>query len=236
MNHLLRIYDFETSQRPDILVANSQNVAERIEKFYRRDSVVIFPPVEVTAFKKAKKVTGEYYLSLNRLVRGKGTEIAVAACTTLDLPLKVAGAGPELDHLKKIAGKRVEFLGEVSEEEKITLLAGAKVLIICSEDEDFGITAVEAQACGTPVIAARAGGYLETVIGGKTGEFYTPGFLGDYKVYVDPVSVENLTKVLQEFDPTKYKEEDLRKNAERFSKERFKKEILELIEKQVRKE
>ena len=225
INHFLRVIDFEVSQRPDILVANSKNIQDRIKKFYRRDSVIIYPPVDLKEFKVKKK----YFLALNRLIRGKGTEVIVAACTELGLPLKVVGSGPELVRLQAIAGKTVEFLGWVSDDERVKLLAEAKALIVASEDEDFGISAVEAQAVCTPVIAARAGGYLETVIEGKTGEFYQPGFSGDYKVYIDSVSVKSLTKILENFDSKKYKKEDLRKNAEKFSKERFKKEILALV-------
>ncbi len=231
MNHFLRIYDFETSQRPDILIANSRNIQDRIKKFYRRDSVLIYPPVDVQELKDIKKEKGEYFLVFNRLVRGKGTEVAIAACTKLGLPLKVASTGPEVNRLKKMAGKTVEFLGEIVEKDKAKLYAQAKALIVCSEDEDFGIIAVESQACGLPVIAAKAGGYLETVIEGKTGEFYQPGFQGDPNTYTDPTSVENLIKVLEEFDSDKYKVEDLKKQAEKFSKQQFKKAIQELISK-----
>lgn len=231
MNHFLRIYDFETSQRPDILVANSKNIAQRIKKFYRRDCEIIYPAVEVGNVKNVKKAEGNYFLVFNRLVRGKGTEVAIIACSKLGLPLKVAGTGPEIDKLKKIAGKNVEFLGEVKEEDKVKIYSQAKALITCSEDEDFGITVVEAQLCGTLVIAAKAGGYLETVVEGRTGEFYQPGFSTNPNEYTDQVSVENLTKVLENFDPKKYKPEDCIKQAEKFSKERFKKEILQLIEK-----
>lgn len=222
MNHFLRVTDFETSQRPDVLIANSENVAKRIKKFYRRDSEIIYPPVDVEEMLKIRKLKGKYFLTLNRLSRGKGTEVAVEACSKLNLPLKVASNGGELKNLKKIAGKSVEFLGEVTEEEKAKLFSEAIALIACSEDEDFGITVVEAQAAGVPVIAARAGGHLETVIEGKTGEFYVPGFLGDFKTYVDPISVDNLINVLENFKPSKYKEEDLRENAQKFSKENFK--------------
>lgn len=235
INHFLRIYDFEVSQRPDILVANSKNIQQRIKKFYRRDSVFIYPPVEVKVkSEKGKGKSGEYFLALNRLIRGKGTEVIVAACTKLGLPLKVAGTGPELEALKKFAGPTVEFIGWVSDEQRVKLLSEAKALIVASEDEDFGITPVEAQAAGTPVIAAKAGGFLETVIEGKTGEFYQPGYLGDYKTYVDPVSVENLIRVLEKFDPKKYQTEDLIRNADRFSTERFKKELLGLIDKYLK--
>lgn len=225
INHFLRIYDFEVSQRPDILVANSKNIQARIKKFYRRDSVVIYPPVNLEEFRQ--QATGnrqqkQFFLSLNRLVRGKGTEVTVEACTKLDLPLKVAGSGPELERLKSMAGPTVEFLGNVSDEERIKLLAGAQALIVASEDEDFGITPVEAQAAGTPVIAIRAGGYKETVIEGKTGEFF------------EAATAEALEQVLEKFDPKKYKMEDCRKNAEKFSGQQFKKQLLELIEKNIK--
>lgn len=217
INHFLRIIDFEVSQRPDILVANSVNIQKRIKKFYRRDSVVIYPPIDLKEFKEKKEV-GEYFLLLNRLVRGKGSEIAVEACSNLNLPLKVAGTGPELERLKEIAkecgGRQIEFLGFVSDEERIKLLSKAKALIVSSEDEDFGITPVEALACGTPTIAIKKGGYLETIVEGTTGEF----FEGD-----------TLMRVLKDFNPDKYKESDLKKAAEKFSKEEFQKKFLDLI-------
>lgn len=217
MNHFLRVYDFTTSQRPDILIANSKNVAERIKKFYRRDCAIINPPVDLGEYKGVKKDSGGYYLALNRLVKGKGTEIIVQACSKIGIPLKVAGSGPELTYLKKVAGPKIEFLGYVSDQERIKLLAGAKALVVASEDEDFGITAVEAQAAGTPVVAVRAGGYLETVIEGKTGVFF------------DKAEVGSLVEVLEKFDEKKFKTEDLKKNAQKFSKENFQKQILELI-------
>ncbi len=232
INHYMRIYDFEVSQRPDILLANSKNIARRIEKFYRRDSVVVYPPVDLSEFKvkSAKfKVKKEYFLVLSRLVRGKGVEVVVEACSRLGLPLKVAGSGPELENLKRLATinhklSTINFLGWVSDEERVKLLQDAKALIVASEDEDFGITSIEAQAAGTPVIAPKSGGFLETVIDGKTGLFYGgPG----------AVTTEALTEALKKFKPSEFNPEDLRKNAEKFSKERFKKEILALIEKEL---
>ncbi|OGE18774.1 hypothetical protein A3J19_03255 [Candidatus Daviesbacteria bacterium RIFCSPLOWO2_02_FULL_41_8] len=230
INHFMRIYDFEVSQRPDILVANSKNIAARIKKFYRRDSVVIYPPVEIgskyyVASSKGKK---DYFLVLSRLVRGKGVEIIVEACGKLGLPLKIAGTGPELDNLKKLATNyqllTTNFLGWVGDEERVKLLANAKALIVAAEDEDFGITSIEAQAVGTPVVAPASGGFLETVIDKETGLLYGgPG----------AVTVESLVGVLGEFREDKFKPETLRKNAEKFSKERFKKEILELVERNL---
>lgn len=229
INHFMRIYDFEVSQRPDILVANSKNIQARIKKFYRRDSFVIYPPVDLKEFRMQSaelREKGEYFLVLSRLVRGKGVDVVVEACGRLGLPLKVAGTGPELDELKakseKLKAKNIEFLGWVSDEERVKLLQNAKALIVAAEDEDFGITSIEAQAVGTPVIAPSSGGFLETVINGKTGILYGgPG----------QVTAEALMEALQKFDYSKFNPEDLHKNAEKFSKERFKKEILELIEK-----
>lgn len=219
INHFLRLWDFEVSQRPDILIANSQNVASRINKFYRREAVVIYPPVDIDQFKGVKKDGGEYFLSLGRLVRGKGTESIVEACSKLNLPLKVAGTGSELARLKLMSGQSVEFVGNVNDEERIKTLAGAKATIVASQDEDFGIVPVESMAAGTPVIAYKSGGFLETVIEGKTGEFFEG---------------EGLVDVLKSFDPQKYRPEDCRKQAEKFSQDRFKQKILDLIKLNVK--
>ncbi len=229
-NHLMRVSDYLASQKPTVLIANSKNVQKRIKKFYRRDSIVIYPGVEISAYKSAVKSEGSYFLSLNRLVRGKGTEIAVKACTELKLPLKVAGSGPELDKLKSIAGPTIEFLGHVKEEEKPELFAGAKALIVATEQEDFGITPIESMASGTPVIAARSGGYLETVIEGKTGEFFeVPADLGVSKEYVSNTAKDNLIEILKNFKPRKYSEKVCRAQAELFSKDQFRKNILKII-------
>lgn len=224
-NFFLRFYDFEISQRPDILVANSKNVAERIKKFYRREAVVIYPPVDFEAFSleltKFNQKTGAYYLSVSRLVRGKGIEIIVQACTQLGLPLKIAGKGPEMENLKKLAGPSVEFLGEVRQEDLAKLYYHAKALVVASEDEDFGITAVEAQSSGTPVIALGNGGYLETIQDGKTGIFFNE-------------SIQALTEVLQNFDPGKYKIADCLSNAKKFSKANFVKAMEGLIDQNLK--
>lgn len=225
INHFLRLKDYETSQRPDILIANSKNVASRIKKFYRRESVIIYPPVEIGSKYQVASIKGkskEYFLSVSRLVRGKGVDVIVRACTKLNLPLKVVGTGPQLQELKKLAGKSIEFLGEVKDEELPKLYTNAKALIVASEDEDFGITAVEAFASGTPVIAVKNGGYLETVVEGRTGVFF------------EEATVESLMEALKNFDSSKFKEEDLKKHAQNFSKERFKKEILNLVEENIK--
>ncbi len=229
INHFLRLVDFQTSQRPDILVANSQNIAARIQKFYRRDSQVIYPPVDTKRFLMDKVIGGEnYFLSVNRLWKGKGIEIIIQACVKLKLLLKVASSGPELENLKQLvkdlkAEKFVEFLGVVPDEDLPALYRNATALIQCANDEDFGIIPVESMASGTPVIALQEGGYLETVIPGKTGEFF------------NQPTVESLTSVLRDFDYNNYKVEDCIKQADKFSKERFKKEVMNLIDNNLKK-
>lgn len=244
VNHFLRLYDFEIAQRPDILIANSENVAKRIKKFYRREAVVIYPPVNVEKCKidnvKCKIKDKKYFLSVGRLVRGKGLEIIIEACGKLGLPLKIVGSGPELKNLKfkiskacdseifkNLKFKNIEFLGHVPDTDLPALYAGARATIVASEDEDFGIVPVESMACGTPVVAVRAGGFLETVVPGKTGEF----FGGDR----GQVTVDSIINALKNFDPEKYTPEDCKAQAEKFSKERFKKELLELIKQNIKK-
>jgi len=226
LNHFLRIWDFELMQRPDILVCNSKNVAERVKKFYRRNTEIVYPGTDVYKLKvqseKCKVAVRNYYLCLGRLVRSKGVEIAVEACNRIKAPLKVVGIGPMLEELKQQAGQTVEVLGAVSDEERVRLLTNAKALLLLEEEADFGITTVEAMACGTPVIAVGAGGYLETVIPGKTG------------VFIEKAIVEDLVEALKTFDPGDYKAEDCQKQAEKFSKEKFKKEIKELVEQSVK--
>lgn len=238
-NHFLRIYDFEVSQRPDILVANSKNIQARIKKFYRRGSVVIYPPVDLKEFKVFAKANfasknqsaelrkkREYFLVLSRLVRGKGVDVVVEAATKLGIPLKVVGVGPELENLQREAGQNVEFLGWMSDKERVKFLSEAKALIVAAEDEDFGITAIEAQAAGTPVIAPKSGGFLETVIDDKTGLLYGgPG----------TVNAESLIEALQRFDTLAFDPEICRRNAEKFSGLRFKEDILNLVKNNLAK-
>lgn len=222
--HFLRMLDYKAAQLPDYFIANSKEVASRIEKFYRRNSTIIYPPVDIPKTKVPIK-RGNYYLTGGRLARHKGQDIAVKACTKLDLPLKVFGRGFAAygeRELRKFAGPTVEFLGEVSDNVKFRLMAGAKAFIFPSEYEDFGIMPVESMVVGTPVIAFRSGGVLETVIEGKTGEFF------------DEPTVESLVKVLKKFNHRKYKPEDCRKRARKFSKERFKKEIINFVEDKYR--
>ncbi|MBI4157973.1 glycosyltransferase, partial [Candidatus Woesebacteria bacterium] len=217
--HVLRMLDFKSAQIPDYFIANSKEVAGRIEKFYRREASVIYPPVEIpktdSFFKK-----GNYYVIGGRVSRHKGHDIAIKAFTKLGLPLKVFGgtfASYGLDQFKTFAGKNIEFLGEITDREKWKVMGGAKAFIFPSEQEDFGIIPVEAMAVGTPVIALAQGGTLETVIEGKTGTFFekrTPASLID---------------AVKRFEKMKIKPEDCLKRAKEFSKERFERKIKEFV-------
>lgn len=232
--HFLRMADFNAAQRVDFFIANSEEVAARIEKFYRRKTKVIYPPVDFprVSIEIHPKGGRRYYLAGGRIARPKRVDLAVKACTKLKLPLKVfgrqfAGYGDELREIAacppKSAGRRwrptTEFLGEVSDEEKWKLMAGAKAFIFPAEFEDFGITPVEAMAVGTPVIALRSGGVVESVIDGKTGLFF------------DEPTVVSLVKTIKKFEKSKIKPEDCMKQAKKFSKERFKLEIKQFINK-----
>lgn len=221
VGHFMRMYDFSAAQKVNFFIANSKNVAQRIKKFYRRDSTVIYPPVDLPDIPKAKK--GNYYLVVSRLTGAKGLDLAVEAAGKLGFTLKVAGKATWYysghKELIEKAEKNVEFLGFVTDEKLSELYAGAKAFLALAEDEDFGITPVEAMLAGTPVIALRSGGYMETVVDGKTGIFF------------DEPETGSLVAAIKKFEKMKINPEDCIREAKKFSKERFKKEMKEFINK-----
>ena len=216
----LRLWDHAAAQRVDQFITNSQNVAGKIKRYYGRDAEVVYPFVDLERFQPTvsshKPATGEYYLVVTRLAPWKRAEIAVTAANAVGAKLKVVGIGPDEKNLKRMAGPGVEILGGLPDDQVTELIQNCSALIM-TQEEDFGITSLEAQACGKPVIAYGVGGALETVVAGKTGEFFASQ---------DP---EALTKVLKKFNPKRYLPKDCRVNAERFSKERFQKELLEVV-------
>ncbi|MFA5004412.1 MAG: glycosyltransferase [Candidatus Saccharimonadales bacterium] len=170
----LRRWDYKAAQRPDYMIANSNHTAKEIKKYYGRDAVVIFPPVNVARFQK-KKPAGHVrhgFVISGRQTPYKRFDLAVKACTRFNFPLTVIGDGPDNMRLRRLAGKTVNFVGRVSDEVIEEEFANAKALIFPGTD-DFGITAVEALAAGTPVVAYEAGGALDYVVPGKTGEFFS---------------------------------------------------------------
>lgn len=223
--HFLRMIDFKSSQNVDYFIANSEETKRRISKFYRKDAKVIYPPVEFSL--KSKVERRDYYLTGGRIARAKHTDLIIDAFIKNGLSLKVFGkgfAGFEEEIKEKVAkSSNIEFLGEVSDEKKNTLMAGAKAFVFASQDEDFGIIPVEAMMAGTPVIAHKSGGPMETVVEGKTGLFF------------DEFTVENLNSAVKKFEKTKFDHSAIARLAEKYGKERFKKEIREFVNSKVKK-
>jgi glycosyltransferase involved in cell wall biosynthesis len=218
----LRKWERIAARRPDKIIAISSAIKKRIKKYYGRDSQIIFPPVEIDKFtnsklnEKLKMKNGKYFLIVSRLVPYKKVDLAVKAFNKLGYPLLIIGKGTEEKKLKSIARKNIKFVREVSEKKLVEYYQRAKALIM-PQEEDFGIVAIEAQAAGTPVIAYKAGGALDTIIEGKTGIFF------------EKQTVKNLIEVIRKFNKFKFTQEDLIKNAAKFSKKRFKQEFLDLI-------
>lgn len=216
--HYLRIWDYYSSQRVDYFIANSKYVAKRIKKFYGRDAVVIYPPVDVDNFTVVTK-KDDYFITASRLVKYKNIDLIIKAFSKLkERRLLVIGEGEEIKNLKKIATKNIEFLGFVNDKELAYYLSHAKAFIYASE-EDFGILPVEAQACGTPVIAYGKGGVLESVIENKTGVFY-------YNLSPESLieAIDKFEKRIDIFNPYL-----IRKNAERFSSKVFRHKFVQFL-------
>jgi len=224
IGHFLRLYDFMQAQKVNYFIANSKEVQSRIKKFYRRDATVIYPPVSLPAVQNTKKE--DYYFIVSRIVGAKGLDLAVEAALKMGFKLKIAGspAGYYSEHnqLTKKADGKVEFLGQVSDEELAKLYKQAKGFLALSQDEDFGITPVESMLSGTPVIAFNGGGYKETIIDGKTG------------ILFDGYSVDGLIAAVKKFESLKFDVKDCIAQAEKFSKERFKREIENFVKSKMR--
>lgn len=206
----MRQYDYQAAQKVDWFIANSKETKARIQKFYRRDATVIYPPVDMHTVEKRKRT---YYLVVSRLAASKNIDQAILAANKLKVPLTVAGTGPEEGRLRALAGPTITFIGDLDDERLHKLYAGAKAFLALATDEDFGMTPVEAMAAGTPVIAYDGGGYRESVLDGKTGLLYH----GD------------LVSAIRTFEKMKYKPEDSIFQAKKFSKERFKKELKSFV-------
>ncbi|MCL4397612.1 glycosyltransferase [Patescibacteria group bacterium] len=223
----LRWYDRIVAARPDQYLTISRAVQERIKRIYNRESEVIYPPVEIPnpksqiPSKSQASNAGEYYLIVSRLAPQKRLDIAVSAFNQLGLPLKIIGTGKEENRLKGRAKKNIEFLGYLTDEELNRYYENCRAVVIPGE-EDFNIVAVEAQAHGKPVIAYKKGGVTETVVEGKTGWFF------------DEPKPESLAAKIREIREVRVIREDCNTNAQRFSKERFKKEFKETAERKYR--
>jgi len=226
--HYIRIWDLASAARVDRFLANSHYTARNIEKTYHQEAKVIYPPVDVNMFRPDdkrpddKKPDGNkegFYLTVSRLVKHKRVDVIVEAFNSMaEKELVVVGEGPEFKRLKSGAGKNIRFLGFQSMAGLLRLMQEARAFLFAAE-EDFGIVPVEAQACGTPVIAYGKGGALETVVEGKTGFFFPDQ------------TAESLICAINAFERRGFEadREALSQHARRFSKERFKEEIKDFV-------
>jgi glycosyltransferase involved in cell wall biosynthesis len=166
----MQSWDYAKAQNVDLFIANSRFIADKIKQHYNREAEVIYPSIKINDFKISDQVE-DYYLIVSRLRPYKKVDIAIQAFNNMKLPLKIIGAGSEMDRLKKMAGNNIEFLGEISDKDRNHYLSRCRAFLY-PQVEDFGITALEAMASGRPVIAYAKGGALETVIDGTTGVFF----------------------------------------------------------------
>ncbi len=215
--HKLRQWDAQTSERPDKLLAASKAVKRRIELYWRRESEVLYPPVDTEAFPLYEGERGDYYVIASTLVPYKRIELAIEVCNRLKRSLKIMGEGPHRATLEKLAGPTIAFVGYKDHRELVPLFQHARAFLFPGE-EDFGIAPVEAMACGTPVIAYRGGGALETLIPGETGEFFMEA------------TQDSLLQAMQKYEQKSYSTERCRAQAEKFSKAIFTQRIRGAVE------
>ena len=209
--------DFEKAQKVDLFLANSKNVQKRIKKFYKRDSQVLYPPVNCEFYKWQKLPRENFYLFVSRLEPHKNPDLAVEAFNKLRLPLKIVGAGTMDAELKKNARKNIEFLGEVSDK-KLRELYNTCQALIFPQEEDFGIVPVEAQSCGSPVIAFARGGALETIENNKTGLFF------------EKQNKESLISAVQTFQKENFDSKYISTWAKKFDEKKFEEGLKRIIQ------
>lgn len=221
VNHFMRLYDFNQAQKVDYFVVNSENVLARLKKFYRREGIVIYPPVELPKIEISSKATKKrsYYLAGGRMVAAKNFHLIIDVFNKNGLPLKIYGSGILEEELKAQAKSNIHFVGSVSDQELVKLYKSAKAFIVAQQDEDFGITQIEAMVCGTPVVAYFGGGYKETITDGVTGVFFKKLNAGE------------IVKAVAKVERTKFKKKDFELHSSQFSKQKFQTHMSELVKK-----
>jgi len=219
----LRAWDQLAANRVDTFIANSKTVQTRIKKYYKRESEIIYPPVDIADLTPVPRDDiGDYYLIVSRLRPYKRVDLAIEAFNSLGLPLKVVGTGEELENLRAMSRDNIEFLGPVSDEERNKLLSRCRAFIH-PQEEDFGIAALEAMAAGRPVIAYGRGGARETIVDGVTG------------VLFDDQTPWSLVDIVRNFDPMKFDPQVIRAHAEAFATPLFSNRIRDFVEKEFTK-
>jgi glycosyltransferase involved in cell wall biosynthesis len=214
----LRQWDVQAARRVDSFIAISKLVEARIAKYYGRRSEIIYPSIDTNRFAPdADGQADDYFLVVSRLVPYKRIDLAIKACNKLGLPLKIVGGGRDREALQRLAGPTVEFLGRVSDAEIKRLYSRCRAFIFAGE-EDFGLTPLEAQASGRPVVAYGAGGALETIVDGQTGLFF------------DEPTVDSLAEVLASFPRSGWDGRAIRANAERFDNSVFKRQLASFVD------
>jgi glycosyltransferase involved in cell wall biosynthesis len=214
---LLRKKDIKDAQKPDYIISNSNFVRDWVKQTYNIDSKVIYPPVDLSMFKLYEQKQN-YYIAVGRIEPYKRFDLVIKAFNNMpEKKLKIVGDGSQLKELKKIAGSNIEFLGFLESDKVYENIKKAKGFIHAGI-EDFGIAPIEAQACGTPVIAYGFGGVLETVINHKTGIFFNEN------------NSLNLINSIKEFEKINFDYKEVRKNALKFSKDRFENEIKKFVD------
>jgi glycosyltransferase involved in cell wall biosynthesis len=225
--HYLRMWDLASAHRVDHFVANSYNVAARVQKHYRRDAVVVYPPVDVFSGYLSKRVD-DYYLIVSRLIDYKRVDLAIEACNRLKRALRIVGDGDQYKYLRKLAGPSIKFLGHLDDEAVRENYAHCRALLFPGE-EDFGIVPVEAQSFGRPVVAFGRGGVLETVRGLMMGDrLNVEGATG---VFFAEQTVDSLAGALEFFESveSRFSPSFIRHSVEQFDASRFKSEMSAFI-------
>ncbi|MDH3494213.1 MAG: glycosyltransferase [Acidobacteriota bacterium] len=212
----LKKWDIKAAKRPDFYIANSRFIADRIKEYYGREAVVIPPPIDVGRFQMSSRDDG-YYLLLSRLASYKRLDIAVDACRRMNRRLAVIGDGPARDSLEKLAGPKTIFLGRQSDNAVNAYAARCRALIFPGQ-EDFGMTPLEVNAAGRPVIAFKSGGAIETVVEGKTGVFFERQTAGA------------VAGAIKELERRKWETDVIRAHARKFDQSVFAERILEFVE------
>lgn len=219
MNYV-RIWDRASADRPDKIIANSNFIARRIKKYYKRDSLVIHPPIDAERFFVSEKCE-DYFLLVGRFMTYKKFDIVIKAFNQLDLKLKIIGRGPEYKKYKEMANGNIEFLGRVSDEDLAKYYSKCKAFLF-PQEEDFGITAIEAMASGRPIIAYRGGDIPEHIEEGVNGIFF------------EEQTAEAIIEAVKKFNDADYNPANICEKAKKFDKSLFKAKIKEYIDTQYK--